>query len=182
MQALRRFTAKCEICYRRAGPRRQPQIRHHSNRSIFQHRLIVALTVLSGKCGAASSNSGISAAVKVKPAHLAAWLLLAATAFVTLAPASWRPETGFSAQIERFVTFALIGLVFSIAYPRRPWLIALMVLGAAVTFEALQLLVETRHAGLRDVIAKLAGGSVGLLAGRVIVLVRRRYSSTDSDG
>ena len=119
--------------------------------------------------------------MKVNPGHLAAWLLLAATALVTLAPASWRPETGFSAQIERFVAFALIGLVFSIAYPRRPWLIALMVLGAAVAFEFMQLFVHTRHAGLRDVIAKLAGGGIGLLAGRVILLVRRRRASPDGD-
>ena len=122
------------------------------------------------------------AAVKVKPRHLAAWLLLAATAFVTLAPASWRPETAMPAQVERFITFALIGAAFSIAYPRRPWLVALMVLGAAVAFEAMQLLVETRHAGLRDVIAKLAGGGFGLLAGWVILRIRRHDSAADGSG
>ena len=110
--------------------------------------------------------------MKVKPWHLAAWLLLAATAFVTLAPASWRPETSMPAQVERFITFALIGLVFSIAYPRRPWLVVLMVLGAAVAFEALQLLVQTRHAGVRDVVAKLAGG----------VAVIRVGGATDGSG
>lgn len=114
--------------------------------------------------------------------HLVAWLLLAATAFVTLAPIGWRPETGISAHIERFAAFALIGLAFSLAYPRQLWLVALMVLGAAVAFEAMQFFVQGRHPGLRDVIAKLAGGTTGVLVGWVISVIRRQPSATDSSG
>lgn len=114
-----------------------------------------------------------SAPVKNRLGYLAAWLLLAVVAFVTLAPIGWRPETGLSAQIERFAAFALIGLAFSVAYPRRLWLVAFIVLGAAVAFEVTQFLVHSRHPGLRDVIAKLAGGTSGILAGGVISLIRR---------
>lgn len=120
--------------------------------------------------------------MKVKLGHLAAWLLLAAIAFVTLAPIGWRPETGVSAHIERFAAFALIGLVFSLAYPRKLWLVVLMVLGAAVAFEAMQFLAQGRHPGLRDVIAKLAGGTTGILIGWAISAVRRQSSATDSSG
>ncbi|MHB1102397.1 MAG: VanZ family protein [Devosia sp.] len=120
--------------------------------------------------------------MNLKLGHLAAWLLLAAIAFVTLAPIGWRPETGISAHIERFAAFALIGLAFSLAYPRRLWLVALMVLGAAVAFEAMQFLVQGRHAGLRDVIAKLAGGTTGVLVGWAISVIRQRPSATDRSG
>lgn len=111
--------------------------------------------------------------MKNRLGYLAAWLLLAVVAFVTLAPIGWRPETGLSAQIERFAAFALIGLAFSVVYPRRLWLVAFIVLGAAVAFEVTQFLVHGRHPGLRDVIAKLAGGTSGILAGWAISLVRR---------
>lgn len=112
--------------------------------------------------------------------HLVAWLFLAVIAFVTLAPIGWRPETGMSPQIERFAAFALIGLTFSVAYPRQLWLVIPIVLGAAVALEVMQFLVQSRHPGVRDVVAKLAGGTGGILAGWVIPVVRRRVSGGDS--
>lgn len=111
--------------------------------------------------------------------HLAAWLLLAVAAFVTLAPIGFRPETGLSGQVERFAAFALIGLAFSMAYPRRLWLVAFIVLGAAMALELMQFLAHSRHPGLRDVVAKLAGGTSGILAGWVILLARRRVAGSD---
>ncbi|MDP1731205.1 MAG: hypothetical protein Q8L54_08535 [Devosia sp.] len=109
-----------------------------------------------------------------KLGHLAAWLLLAAVAFMTLAPIGWRPVSGLSIHIERFAAFALIGLAFSLAYPRRLALVTIVVLGAAIAFEALQFLAQSRHAGLPDVVAKLAGGACGLLAGWVLSSWRGR--------
>lgn len=111
-----------------------------------------------------------------KLGHVAAWLLLAAVAFVTLAPIGWRPESGLSPQIERFAAFALIGLAFSAAYPRHLLLVAVAILGAAIGLEVLQFLVQGRHPGVRDVLAKLAGGTGGVLAGWLIAEVRRRFS------
>ena len=108
--------------------------------------------------------------------HVAAWLLLAAVAFVTLAPIGWRPDSGFSPQVERLAAFALIGLAFSMAYPRHLLLVAVAVLGSAVALETLQFLVQGRHPGVRDVLAKLGGGSCGVLAGWLISTVRRRLS------
>lgn len=109
-----------------------------------------------------------------KLAHLAAWLLLAAVAFMTLAPIEWRPVSGASVHIERFAAFAAIGLAFSLAYPRRLALVTIVVLGSVVAFELLQVLAQSRHAGLPDVAAKLAGGTCGLLAGWAVSYWRGR--------
>lgn len=111
--------------------------------------------------------------------YLAAWFLLAVVAFVTLAPIGFRPETGLSAQIERFAAFALIGLAFSAVYPRRLWLVAFIVLGAAMALEFMQFLGHSRHPGLHDVVAKLAGGTSGILAGWMILRARRRVAGSD---
>lgn len=117
--------------------------------------------------------------VKLNRWQIAAWLLLAAIAAVTLVPIGWRPETGVPVQLERFTAFAALGLAFGLAYPRRLWLVALLLVGAALALEVLQLVVVTRHAGLRDVLAKLAGGGCGLLAGWVLMRARRRPAATD---
>lgn len=120
--------------------------------------------------------------MNLKLGHVAAWLLLAAVALVTLAPIGWRPNTGISANIERFAAFALIGLAFSLAYPRKLWIVAVLVLGAAVVFEAMQFLAHGRHPGVKDVVAKLAGGGAGILFGWPITVVQRRSSAADSSG
>lgn len=117
--------------------------------------------------------------MNLKPLHLAAWLLLAAIAFMTLAPIGFRPATGIPTQLERFAAFAVIGLAFGIAYPRKLWFVALVVLGAAVSLEAMQLLAMGRHAGVRDVIAKLAGGTGGIMASWVISTLRRQFFAVD---
>lgn len=101
-----------------------------------------------------------------------AWLLLAAVAFVTLAPIGFRPNSGFSPNVERFVTFGAVGFVFALAYPRHVWLIFAVVLGAAIAFEALQLAVQSRHGRFIDLVFKLAGGSLGIAAG---VVLRRAW-------
>lgn len=101
-----------------------------------------------------------------------AWLLLAAVAFVTLAPIGLRPNSGFSPNVERFVAFGAVGFAFALAYPRHIWLIVAVVLGAAVAFEVLQLLVQSRHGRVHDLIIKLIGGGLGIGAG---VAARRMW-------
>ena len=106
-----------------------------------------------------------------------AWLLLAAIAFVTLAPIGFRPNSGYSPNIERFLAFGAVGFLFALAYPRRLWLIIAVVLGAAISLEALQLVSVSRHGRLFDLAVKLAGGGLGIAAGAMFNGVRRRLTA-----
>lgn len=112
----------------------------------------------------------------IRLVKLLAWLLLAAIAFVTLAPIGFRPNSGYSPSIERFFAFAAVGCLFALAYPRRLWLILALVLGAAVAFEALQLVSASRHGRVFDLAVKLAGGGFGIAAGLVVERVWRRVA------
>jgi glycopeptide antibiotics resistance protein len=105
---------------------------------------------------------------------LLAWLLLVAIAFVTLAPIGFRPNSGYSPSIERFAAFGAVGFLFALAYPRRLWLIVAIVLGAAIAFEALQLVSASRHGRVFDLAVKLVGGGAGIAAGVVVDWVWRR--------
>jgi hypothetical protein len=102
-----------------------------------------------------------------------AWLSLAAIAFVTLAPIGLRPNSGYSPNFERFVAYCVVGMLFALAYPRRLWLIIAIVLGAAVTLEALQLVSVSRHGRLFDLGVKLAGGGLGIAIGAAFNGIRR---------
>lgn len=106
-----------------------------------------------------------------------AWLLLAAVAFVTLAPIGLRPTTGYSPNIERFLAFGAVGLCFALAYLRHLLLIIAVVLGAAIALEALQLVSVSRHGRVFDLAVKLAGGSLGIAAGVVAERVWRRIAA-----
>jgi apolipoprotein N-acyltransferase len=99
--------------------------------------------------------------------RVAAWACLALIALVTVGPIGLRPETTLSPSIERFVAFAVVGALFAAAYPRYILFAAIVVLGAAVLFELLQLLSPSRHGRLFDASVKIAGGVFGLCVGFV---------------
>lgn len=94
-----------------------------------------------------------------------AWLVLIGLAAATLVPIELRPHSSFSPQIERFLAFAIAGLCLALAYPRRPVLIVLAIVLTVLGLEAAQFLIASRHPGLRDIFAKLAGGGAGLILG-----------------
>jgi hypothetical protein len=106
--------------------------------------------------------------------QVAAWGSLLAIAFATLSPIGLRPTTGLPPSIERFTAFAFVGALFAAAYPRYILLAAVIVLGAAVLFELLQVLEPSRHGRLFDASVKLAGGSFGLAAGSMVGRLMRR--------
>jgi VanZ family protein len=99
---------------------------------------------------------------------VAAWGLLAYIAYATLSPIHDRPTLGTSADFEHLVAFAALGGLFSLAYPRQTVLVCLIVLGGAALLEFAQLLTPDRHGRVQDAIEKLAGGAVGILAGRAV--------------
>jgi VanZ family protein len=96
-----------------------------------------------------------------KSCLIVGWLLLALVAFATLSPIDDRPQL-MAPHLEHFAAYFVMGLVFSFAYPSRIGLVLLLVLGSAVTLEALQLLTIDRHGQLADAVMKMAGGICGV--------------------
>jgi VanZ family protein len=98
-----------------------------------------------------------------------AWCALAGIAIVTLSPLQMRPIVTADPTYERFAAFAVVGLLFAFAYPRRTALAAMIVVAAAIGLEAAQHLTPDRHGHLRDLLEKASGGLLGLLAGQIAV-------------
>jgi len=100
---------------------------------------------------------------------VAAWTLLAFIAYATLSPIQDRPTLATSTGFEHLAAFAVLGGLFCLAYPRQIVLVCLVVLGSAVLLEFAQLLTPDRHGRVQDAIEKIAGGAVGILAGRTVL-------------
>jgi hypothetical protein len=105
-------------------------------------------------------------------AVIAAWLALAFIAFATLSPIGARPSVA-SPHLEHFAAFALTGLAFAVAYPNRILLVVVIVAGAALGLEALQLLTPDRHARAADALVKSLGGISGICAGQLMYFLLR---------
>ncbi|SIO46197.1 VanZ like family protein [Bradyrhizobium erythrophlei] len=110
-----------------------------------------------------------------------AWVAIIAIAYATLtkvgfvyaiyfklAPFLMQPEMGTYAHLEHVVAFAILGTLFSFAYPRRTILVCCIVLGAAAFLEIAQTLTPDRHGTLMDALEKVAGGATGILFARTI--------------
>ena len=100
---------------------------------------------------------------------VAAWSLLAFIAYATISPIQVRPTLPAPTSFEHLTAFAVLGLLFCLAYPRHIALVCLIVLGSAVLLEIMQLLTPDRHGRIQDAIEKMAGGVLGIVAGRVIL-------------
>jgi hypothetical protein len=105
-------------------------------------------------------------------AVILAWLALAFIAFSTLSPIGARPSVA-SPHLEHFAAFALTGLAFAVAYPNRILLVVVIVVGAALGLEALQLLTPDRHARAADALVKSLGGISGICAGQLMYFLLR---------
>jgi len=108
-----------------------------------------------------------------------AWIAVIAIAYATLthvgfvyaiyfklAPFLMRPAMQTYAHFEHVIAFALLGILFGFAYPRRLILVCGIVFGAAALLEILQTLTPDRHGTLIDALEKMAGGAAGILLAR----------------
>ena len=110
-------------------------------------------------------------------AAIAAWASIAFIAYATLSPIQARPRSSSSADLEHFVAFAAVGLLFCLAYPRRVVFVCFIVLGSALLLEGLQTLTPDRHGRLLDASEKLVGGALGIFATKsTLALLQRRRS------
>jgi VanZ family protein len=107
---------------------------------------------------------------------IAGWLALAFIAYATLSPIDARPVLA-GPQLEHFVAFALVGLAFAVAYPNRVVFVVVIVVGAAVGLEALQLLTPDRHGRVIDALVKALGGIFGISAGQLVLFLLRLKSA-----
>lgn len=95
--------------------------------------------------------------------HTLGWLLVAATAMLSLLPAQTLPAVGVSDKVEHALTYALLTVWFRGAY--RQWSatvvgLGLFALGAAM--EGLQGLTTTRSTDIADLAANVGGILCGL--------------------
>jgi VanZ family protein len=111
-------------------------------------------------------------AMTQRVSSIAGWLALAFIVYATLSPIDGRPVLA-GPQLEHFAAFALVGLAFALAYPSRMSLVVVIVVGAAVGLEALQVLTPDRHARVVDAAVKGLGGLCGISAGQLMSLLLR---------
>jgi VanZ family protein len=104
----------------------------------------------------------------------AAWACLIFITYATLSSIDARPELiqagffkVFFTIVERFGAYAVLGLLFCSAYPRRLTFVCILVFGSAITLELLQIYIPDRHARVLDVIEKLLGGAAGIILGDI---------------
>ena len=107
---------------------------------------------------------------------IAGWLALAFIAYATLSPIDARPVLA-GPQLEHFAAFALVGLAFAVAYPNRVVFVVIIVVGAALGLEALQLLTPDRHGRVIDALVKALGGVFGISAGQLALFLLRLKSA-----
>jgi VanZ family protein len=106
---------------------------------------------------------------------IAAWSLLSFVAYATLSPLQARPALPTPANFEHFAAFAILALLFCLAYPRQFILVCLIVIGSAVVLEVMQLFTPDRHGRIQDAFEKIAGGGTGILIGRAIIHFLRKH-------
>ena len=107
-----------------------------------------------------------------KLSAVAAWALLAFLAFATLSPIQDRPTLATSSHLEHLAAFAVLGVLFCLAYPKRTALVCFIVIGSAVLLESAQLLTPDRHGRVEDALEKIAGGLAGILVGRAVIFAK----------
>jgi hypothetical protein len=100
-----------------------------------------------------------------------AWSALACIAFVTLSAIGLRPVMTANPIYERFVAFAIVAALFGLAYPGRTIFAIIVVIGSAMSLEALQHLTPDRHGHVVDFVEKASGALFGIFAVNAI----RRY-------
>src|SRR5260221_12351105 len=99
----------------------------------------------------------------------AAWTAFALIVFSTISPLSMRPVATADPNIERFAAFALVGLLFGLAYPRRLAVDASFVVIAAGELEMLQLMIRDRHGHMADALVKAGCGGFCVAPAGVII-------------
>jgi hypothetical protein len=105
--------------------------------------------------------------------RVVAWAMLVSVLLVSVVPIEFRPVLTSHPGYECFLTFFVLAIAFSIAYPRHQPVITGVLLVTAGLFEILKLTAEGRHATFYDAEIKAAGVMAGSLLGYTVRKMRR---------
>ncbi|XBO41702.1 VanZ family protein [Alsobacter sp. KACC 23698] len=108
--------------------------------------------------------------------RVAAWIVALALLAVTVCPIDFRPTTGLSADLERFIAFCLCGVLFGLAYPRHKLAVVTAVVLGAAGLEAIQYLSPSRHGRMHDFEVKAIAGALGAFSMAVFDRISREIS------
>jgi VanZ family protein len=109
-----------------------------------------------------------------KAARVTGWLLVAAAVFLTIGPQKFRPITGVEHDLEHFLAFALVGLVFGLGYPGRLRLLAPLAIAITAVLEMAQLWIPHRHAYFSDFAINALATCIGLTMLAGVTAIARR--------
>jgi VanZ family protein len=82
------------------------------------------------------------------------------------------------AHFEHVIAFALLGVLFTLAYPTRVLMVCCIVLGGGALLEIAQTLTPDRHGTVIDALEKIGGGAAGILLVRAILHFRQGRTIT----
>jgi hypothetical protein len=110
--------------------------------------------------------------------RIIAWVLLGLCIAATVVPIGLRPHVALPADADRALAFAVLGMAFGLAYPRRWLTVSLFLMLAAFSIESLQFLSPSRHPGLSDAVIKALGALFGVAVahGMLRYMARRHHA------
>jgi hypothetical protein len=94
--------------------------------------------------------------------QIAAWIAFVMVCAMTVGPIWTRPVSHLSADHERFAAFAVLGVLFMLAYPKRPFPVLIFLAAAAGALELAQTAIPGRHGRFEDFVFKAAGVAVAV--------------------
>lgn len=96
---------------------------------------------------------------------VAGWLALFMIVAATLSPIELRPTSNLPVNLEREMAFAIVGIAFALASPKRPLFLLGLLLACAGALEYLQTLLPSRHGEFQDFAVKALGVTFGVVCG-----------------
>jgi VanZ family protein len=100
-------------------------------------------------------------------------VLLAYTAYATLAPEAWQVRLGLHWLLEHFLAYVTLTTVACLAWPR-PMRVAAVLLPVAVALEAAQALTPDRTADLATALAAATGVAAAALLADLALAMREK--------
>jgi VanZ family protein len=92
---------------------------------------------------------------------------------IALGPAKWAPRTGLGWQIDHFVGYFAITLMFCLAWPR-PFVVGGALMAGGALLEGLQYFTPDRIANLEAAIWGAVGALTAALLAELFIRVRKR--------